>query len=245
MILADDNFATIVTAVREGRGILDNIKRFLRYLLASNAGEVLAVFLGVVGAGVLGLSGHGEVIAVPLLATQILWINLMTDLGPALAIGAEPYAGDLMSRKPRKPTERLIDGRMWRGVAFTGVAMAVVTLLALDTLLPGGLIEGSESLDTARTAAFTVLVLTQLTNAFSARSETVSVVKNLTANAWLWGAVTLSAVLQVAVVHLPVLNRAFSTAPLSLSQWVMCAAFSAVVPLVIELRKWLLRRHDA
>ncbi len=245
MILADDNFATIVTAVREGRGILDNIKRFLRYLLASNAGEVLSVFLGVVGAGVLGLSGHGEVIAVPLLATQILWINLMTDLGPALAIGAEPYAADLMSRKPRKPTDRLIDGRMWRGVAMTGVVMAVVTLLALDALLPGGLIEGSQSLDTARTAAFTVLVLTQLTNAFSARSETVSVVKNLTSNPWLWGAVTLSALLQVAVVHVPLLNRAFSTAPLSLSQWAMCVAFSAAVPLVIEIRKWLLRSHDA
>ncbi|PKQ14823.1 MAG: haloacid dehalogenase, partial [Actinobacteria bacterium HGW-Actinobacteria-8] len=245
MILTDDNFATIVTAVREGRGILDNIKRFLRYLLASNAGEVLTVFLGVIGAAVLGLSGHGEVIVAPLLATQILWINLMTDLGPALAIGAEPYAADLMSRKPRKPTDRLIDGRMWRGVALTGMVMAVVTLLALDALLPGGLIEGSESLDTARTAAFTVLVLTQLTNAFSARSETVSIVKNLATNRWLWGAVTLSALLQVAVVHMPVFNRAFSTAPLTLSQWAMCVALSAVVPLVVEIRKWILRRHDA
>ncbi|NYI41663.1 cation-translocating P-type ATPase [Demequina lutea] len=243
MILADDNFTTIVTAVREGRGILDNIKRFLRYLLASNAGEVLAVFFGVAGAGVLGLSGHGEVVAVPLLATQILWINLLTDLGPALAIGAEPYAADLMSRQPRKPTDRLIDGRMWRGVALTGIVMAVVTLVALDAFLPGGLIEGSESLDTARTAAFTVLVLTQLMNAFSARSETVSVVKNLATNRWLWGAVTLSALLQVAVVHVPLLNRAFSTAPLSVSQWATCVALSAVVPLVTELRKWGLRRR--
>ena len=245
MILADDNFATIVTAVREGRGILDNIKRFLRYLLASNAGEVLTVFLGVVGAGVLGLSGHGEVIAVPLLATQILWINLMTDLGPALAIGAEPYADDLMSRKPRKTTDRLIDTRMWRGVALTGVVMAVVTLLTLDALLPGGMIEGSESLATARTGAFTVLVLTQLTNAFSARSETVSVFKGLTANPWLWGAVTLSALLQIAVVHVPLLNKAFSTAPLTASQWGFCLVMSAGVPLAIELRKWLLRRRGA
>jgi len=245
MILADDNFATIVTAVREGRGILDNIKRFLRYLLASNAGEVLTVFLGVVGAGVLGLSGHGEVIAVPLLATQILWINLMTDLGPALAIGAEPYADDLMSRKPRKTTDRLIDARMWRGVALTGVVMAAVTLLTLDALLPGGMIEGSESLATARTAAFTVLVLTQLTNAFSARSEKVSVFKRLTANPWLWGAVTLSAVLQIAVVHVPLLNKAFSTAPLTASQWGFCLAMSAGVRLVTELRKWVLRLRDA
>ena len=245
MILADDNFATIVTAVREGRGILDNIKRFLRYLLASNAGEVLAVFLGVVGAGVLGLSGHGEVIAVPLLATQILWINLMTDLGPALAIGAEPYADDLMSRKPRKTTDRIIDARMWRGVAFTGFVMAAVTLLTLDALLPGGMIEGSESLATARTGAFTVLVLTQLTNAFSARSETVSVVKGLFTNPRLWAAVTLSALLQVAVVHVPLLNKAFSTAPLTASQWALCLAMTTVVPLAIELRKWVLRRLDA
>ncbi|WP_291378742.1 cation-transporting P-type ATPase [Demequina sp.] len=245
MILADDNFATIVTAVREGRGILDNIKRFLRYLLASNMGEVLAVFLGVVGAGVLGLTGHGEVIAVPLLATQILWINLLTDLGPALAIGAEPYADDLMARKPRKMTDRLIDARMWRGVAFTGIVMAVVTLATLDAMLPGGMIEGSESLDTARTGAFTVLVLSHLTNAFSARSETVSVVRHLATNRWLWGAVALSALLQVAVVHVPLLNEAFSTAPLSLSQWGMCVALAAIVPLAIEARKWVLRRMDA
>lgn len=245
MILADDNFATIVTAVREGRGILDNIKRFLRYLLASNAGEVLAVFFGVVGAGVLGLSGHGEVIAVPILATQILWINLVTDLGPAMAISAEPYADDLMSRKPRKMTDRLIDARMWRGVGFTGVVMAIVTLTTLDALLPGGLIEGSDSLATARTASFTVLVLTQLTNAFSARSETISIVNGLTANPLLWGAVMLSALLQVAVVHVPLLNNAFSTAPLSLRQWALCLAMTAVVPLAIEARKWFLRRGGA
>ncbi|WP_291381402.1 HAD-IC family P-type ATPase [Demequina sp.] len=245
MILADDNFATIVTAVREGRGILDNIKRFLRYLLASNVGEVLAVFLGVIGAGVLGLSGHGQVIAVPILATQILWINLLTDLGPALAIGAEPYADDLMSRKPRKMTDRLIDARMWWGVAFTGIVMAAVTLVTLDALLPGGMIEGSQSLATARTGAFTVLVLAHLTNAFSARSETVSVVKGLTANPWLWATVALSLLLQVAVVNVPLLNDAFSTAPLSLSQWAMCVALASVVPLAIELRKWVLRRRDS
>lgn len=242
MILADDNFATIVTAVREGRGILDNIKRFLRYLLASNAGEVLAVFLGVVGAGTLGLAGQGDVIAVPILAAQILWINLLTDLGPALAIGAEPYAGDLMSREPRKMTDRLIDAVMWRGVALTGLVMAAVTLFALDALLPGGLIEGSESLATARTTAFTVLVLANLTNAFSARSETVSIVKRLTSNPLLWAAVALSTLLQVAVVHVPLLNTAFSTTPLTLGQWAMCVALAAVVPLVTELRKYFLRR---
>jgi magnesium-transporting ATPase (P-type) len=142
-------------------------------------------------------------------------------------------------------TDRLIDARMWRGVGYTGIVMAVVTLLTLDALLPGGMIEGSQSLDTARTGAFTVLVLAQLTNAFSARSETISVFTNLATNRWLWGAVALSALLQVAVVHVPVLNEAFSTAPLSLSQWAMCVAIAMIVPLAIEVRKWVLRRMDA
>ena len=98
MILADDNFATIVEAVREGRGIFDNIKKFLRYLLSSNMGEVLTVFLGVVFAGVIGLTGTGEAVVLPLLATQILWINLITDSGPALAMGVDPETEDVMAR---------------------------------------------------------------------------------------------------------------------------------------------------
>ena len=98
MILADDNFATIVAAVREGRGIVDNIRKFLRYMLSSNMGEVLTVFLGVVGAQVIGLTGTGGAVVLPLLATQILWINLVTDSGPALAMGVDPPTDDLMAR---------------------------------------------------------------------------------------------------------------------------------------------------
>ncbi len=169
MILTNDDFATIVLAVNEGRGLLDNIKRFLRYMFASNLGEVLAVFLGVVGAAWLGLRDPAGALVAPLLAGQILWMNLVTDLGPALAIGAEPYADDLMSRRPRRPSERLIDRRMWGGVALTGAVMAAVTLFAIDMELPGGLVNGSQDVATARTAAFTVLVLAQLMNAFSAR----------------------------------------------------------------------------
>ncbi|HEY4729218.1 MAG TPA: HAD-IC family P-type ATPase, partial [Actinomycetes bacterium] len=101
MILADDNFATIVAAVREGRAIFANIRKFLRYLLSSNAGEVLTMFLGVVGASVLGLDTAGGAVAAPLLATQILWINLLTDTGPALAMGVDPPPGDVMRHPPR------------------------------------------------------------------------------------------------------------------------------------------------
>jgi magnesium-transporting ATPase (P-type) len=129
MILADDNFATIVEAVREGRGVFDNIRKFLRYLLSSNLGEVLTVFLGVVGAQAIGLKeGTGAGVALPILATQLLWINLVTDSGPALALGVDPPAGDLMNRKPRRPTDRLIDARMWLDIGGIGLVVATATL---------------------------------------------------------------------------------------------------------------------
>lgn len=241
MILVDDNFATIVDAVREGRGIFDNIRKFLRYLLSSNMGEVLTVFLGVVGASVIGLTGGGEAVVLPLLATQILWINLITDSGPALAMGIDPETDDVMARKPRKPTERAIDARMWWGVVEIGLVMALATLLTIDYYLPGGLIEGSQSLANARTAGFTVLVFAQLFNCFNARSETTSAFHHLFVNAWLWGAIALSALLQVAVVHIGFLNVAFGTVPLSFEQWAVCVAMGSTVLWFGELRKLALR----
>ncbi len=243
MILADDNFATIVEAVREGRGIFDNIRKFLRYLLSSNMGEVLTVFLGVVGASVIGLgSGGGEAVVLPLLATQILWINLITDSGPALAMGVDPETEDVMARKPRRPGERAIDARMWRGVFEIGLVMALATLLTIDLYLPGGLIEGTQSLGSARTAGFTVLVLAQLFNCFNARSETTSAFHHLFVNRWLWGAIALSVVLQVAVVHIGFLGVAFGTVPLGLEQWAVCVAMGSTVLWFGELRKLVLRR---
>ncbi|HEX5771510.1 MAG TPA: cation-translocating P-type ATPase [Nocardioidaceae bacterium] len=244
MILADDNFATIVLAIREGRGIFLNIKKFLRYLLSSNMGEVLTVFLGVVLSGVIGLT-HGEsAVVLPLLATQILWINLLTDSAPALAMGVDPETEDVMSRPPRLLSDRVIDNRMWRGVFGIGLVMAAATLLTIDLYLPAGLLEGHDSLDVARTAGFTVLVLAQLFNAFNARSERGTAFHRVFANRWLWGAVALSTVLQVAVVHLPFLNQAFGTAPLSLEQWLVCVAMASSVLWVSELRKLAIRLRD-
>ena len=239
MILADDNFATIVEAVREGRGILDNIRKFLRYLLSSNMGEVLTVFLGVVGAGVIGLKGAGDVVVLPLLATQLLWINLITDSGPALALGVDPSTNDLMAAKPRHINDRLIDARMWADVMQTGLVIALLTLLTIDIYLPGGLIEGSYDLANARTAGFTVLVLTSMFTCFTARSETASAFTNLFVNRWLWGAIALSVLLQIAVVNLAVLNHAFGTVPLGFDQWLLCATMASVVLWVSELRKWV------
>ena len=244
MILADDNFATIVQAVREGRGILDNIRKFLRYLLSSNMGEVLTVFLGVVLAGVIGLGDAGSMggmVVLPLLATQILWINLITDSWPALAMGVDPPTDDVMARKPRRVDERLIDGRMWSGVIQIGVVVAVVTLLTMDMFLPGGLVEGSHDLATARTAGFTVLVLAHLFNAFNARSETTSAFAQLFSNPWLWVALALSLSLQVAVVNLGFLNLAFGTVPLELNQWLLCGAMASVVLWYSEVRKLVSR----
>ena len=237
MILADDNFATIVEAVREGRSILDNIRKFLRYLLSSNMGEVLTVFLGVIGAGVIGLRGSGDAVVLPLLATQLLWINLVTDSGPALAMGVDPSTDDLMARQPRRLNDRLIDARMWITVVQTGLVIALATLLTIDMHLPGGLIEGTDDLATARTAGFTVLVFTSLFTCFTARSETSSAFAHLFVNPWLWGAVALSASLQVAVVHMDFLNIAFSTVPLTGTQWLVCTAMGSTVLWVSELRK--------
>ncbi|HEY4957665.1 MAG TPA: cation-translocating P-type ATPase [Caldimonas sp.] len=251
MILADDNFATIVEAVREGRSVFDNIRKFLRYLLSSNLGEVLTVFLGVVGAGVLGLKdgAGGGAVALPILATQLLWINLVTDSGPALALGVDPPVGDLMAKKPRRSTDRLIDTRMWLDMAEIGLVVAVATLLTIDLYLPGGLIEGSHDLANARTAGFTVLVFASLFVSLISRSDTASAFNQLFANRWLWFAIGLSASLQVAVVHVGVLNLAFGTVPLSAEQWLECTAIASSVLWLSELRKWIgrqsIRHHES
>lgn len=241
MILADDHFATIVEAVREGRDIFDNIRKFLRYLLSSNMAEVLTVFFGVVLAHVIGLDDGGDELVLPLLATQILWINLVTDSAPALAMGIDPETDDVMARRPRPLAERVIDARMWRGVLLLGATMAAATLATIDLHLPGGLIAGHDDLTTARTAGFTTLVFAQLFNSFNARSEHTSAFRHLFANPWLWGAVALGTTLQLAVVHIPFLNAAFGTAPLSIDQWLVCCAMASSVLWVSELRKVVAR----
>ncbi|MFS8520241.1 MAG: cation-translocating P-type ATPase [Micromonosporaceae bacterium] len=245
MILADDNFATIVEAVRRGRGIFDNIRKFLRFLLSSNAGEVLAVFLGVVLAGVLGLSAAGDGLALPLLVTQILWVNLVTDSTLGLAMGVDPEIEDVMSRPPRPLGQPIVDARMWAQVLVLGAVIAVATLLTIDMYLPGGLLPGTRDLDNARTAGFTVLVLAQLFNALNSRSGTASAFRSLFRNRWLWQAIALTALLQVAVVHLPGLTVAFGTVPLSPDQWLVCVAMAATTLVAGEVYKVVARRWAA
>ena len=196
----------------------------------------------VVGAGIIGLDSAGDHVVLPLLATQILWINLVTDSGPALAMGIDPPSDDLMHRPPRRPDQPAIDREMWLGVLFTGLVMALATLLTIDLYLPGGMIEGSGSLEEARTAGFTVLVFAQLFNCLNARSETTSAFHNLFSNGWLWGAMLFSLLLQIAVVSLPPINYAFGTVPLTLEQWLTCTLIGSAVLWFSEMRKWVLRR---
>jgi Ca2+-transporting ATPase len=238
MILTDDNFASIVAAVEEGRAIFANIQKVLRYLLSSNMGEVLAMFFGVVLAGSLGLvAGKGELLVLPLLATQILWINLVTDTGPALALGVDPGDPSVMRRPPRPPNSRVIDRRMWGAIAGIGVVMAAATLLVLDAGLAGGMVPGNGTLTHARTLAFTTLVGLQLCNVFNARSDERSAFAGLFQNIWLWGAVLLSAGLQLLVIYLPPLQQAFSTTALSPVDWVLCLVASSSVLWLSELAK--------
>jgi Ca2+-transporting ATPase len=242
MVLADDNFASIVAAVEVGRGIFSNIRKFLRYLLSSNLGEVMMMFLGVLLADVIGLKAQeGSGIVLPLLATHILWINLVSDGAPALALGVDPVDPEVMNQPPRRRGEGAITRRMWVGILFVGAIMAAGTLLVLDWSLPGGLIEGAGSMRYAQTMAFTTLLFFSLFTVFNARSDEQSAFVGMFSNIWLWGAIVLSLVLQVAVIYVPFLQKAFSTVSLSAGDWLRCAAVGSSVLWLSELSKVVAR----
>jgi Ca2+-transporting ATPase len=237
IVLTDDNFASIVAAVEEGRAIFSNIRKFLRYLLSSNIGEVMTMFFGVVLAKAVGLPPGKSGVVLPLLATQLLWINLVTDGAPALALGIDPADPESMKRPPRSKHEGVITRRMWRGILFVGTVMAAGTLLVLDASLPGGFLPGSGDLRYAQTRAFTTLIFFQLFNVFNARSDETSAFRGLFANRWLWAAVGVSLTLQVAVIYTPFLQEAFSTTRLGAGDWLLCASVASSVLWLRELGK--------
>ena len=195
------------------------------------------MFFGVLLADRIGLSGAGSGVVLPLLATQILWINMVTDGPPALALGVDPADEGLMLQPPRPAGERVLTPLMWRGILFVGVVMAAGTLFVLDASLPGGVVEGAGDLPHAQTMAFTTLMLFQLFNVFNARSDVKSAFAHLFTNRWLWSAVGLSLLLQVIVVHAPFLQRAFGTVGLSGGDWLFCAATASSVLWLRELTK--------
>lgn len=212
LVIVDDNFATIVTAVEEGRAIYDNIRKFIRYLLGCNTGEVLTMFLGML----LGLP-------LPLLPLQLLWVNLITDGLPALALGLEAAEPGIMSRPPRRPKESLFARGLWAKIFWQGAAIGLCTLVAFAlalVLFPGQLAR-------ARTVAFTVLVLCQLVFALVCRSEHLPLREaGLAGNPHLLWTLGLSGLMHAAVLYLPWLSRLFATVPLGLLDWVLVAVLT-------------------
>ena len=245
IILADDNFATIVAAVEEGRTIFGNIRKFLRYLLSSNVGEVMTMFFGVLLADAIGLTAaSSSAVVLPVLATQLLWVNLLTDGAPALALGVDPPDEGVMLKPPRPSWEKVITPRMWAAITQVGLITTVGILYIIDASLPGGFVEGSGTLVYAQTMAFTTLVFFSLFTVLCSRSDERSAFAGLFANRWLWGAILLSVALQVAVVHVPFLQRAFSTVPLTLADWLQCVLVGSSVLWVRELAKIAVRARD-
>ncbi|MBI2565062.1 calcium-translocating P-type ATPase, SERCA-type [Candidatus Woesearchaeota archaeon] len=220
MILADDNFTTIVSAVKEGRIIYDNIKKFVQYLLSSNIGEVLTLF----GATLLAWKD-------PLLARHILWINLVTDLFPATALGIDPAEPGVMRKKPRKLREHIINKYRGLMLFLIGVIMMVGTLGIFYLYKPHNYVK-------AQTMAFTTLVLFQLWNVLNQRSEHESLFKlGIFSNTNLILAILSSILLQIAVIHLPFMQTIFSTTSLSLLEWGYCILASSTVFIFGELSK--------
>jgi Ca2+-transporting ATPase len=249
MVLTDDNFASIVKAIEEGRGIYDNIRKYLIYLLSSNAGELMTMFAGVMLAGMLGLTSADPGLFLPLLAAQLLWINLVTDGPPALALGIDPKDPDVMEREPRQRGTGVLTTQDWWRLAGIGAVMMVGTLAVLDAYYPGGLFTlfatgtGPNAADEthARTMAFTTLMLFQLFNVFNCRSAWRSAFVGFLENRWLIGAVALSLFTHVLVIYVPVLQTAFHTVALSPFDWAVATVVGATLLVLMELFKLMAR----
>ncbi len=225
MVLLDDNFATIVSAVRAGRRIFDNIRKFIKYTMTSNAGEIWTIFL----APFLGLP-------IPLLPIHILWVNLVTDGLPGLALAAEPEEQGLMQRPPRPPRESIFAHGLWQHVVWVGLLMGGVALLTQAWAYYTGSAHW-------QTMVFTTLTLSQMGHVLAIRAERESLFhQGLLSNLPLMGAVILTFVLQLATIYVPLLNGIFKTAPLSADELALCLALSSVVFLAVELEKFLTRR---
>ncbi|MBR9692160.1 calcium-translocating P-type ATPase, SERCA-type [Candidatus Woesearchaeota archaeon] len=231
MILTDDNFASIVNAVEEGRGIYDNIKKFVEYLLSSNLGEVLTILIAMVI-----FAGTGGAALIPLLPLQILWINLVTDGPPALALGVEPAEPGIMQRKPRNPKENILKSKLLR-MSFIGVIMMVGTLALFKAYNP----EVNEVY--ARTVAFSVLMMFQMFNVINRRSDDYSIFKiGFFKNKKLLLAVFASIVLQIIIIHTPIRNI-FHTVPLTGIDWLWIFLVSSSVFVFDEVYKLVKRRR--
>ena len=225
MVLLDDNYATIVAAVEEGRRIYDNIRKFIRYTMTSNAGEIWVMLL----APFLGMP-------LPLLPLQILWVNLVTDGLPGLALTVEPAERDTMQRPPHPPKESIFGRGMWRDILVVGLLMGLVSLGV-------GFFAWQRGDPAWQTMAFTTLTMAQMGNALAVRSERYTLWQiGVLSNRLILGAVLLTLVLQLAVVYLPFFQNIFNTLPLSAGDLAISLGCSVVVYLGIEVYKMITHR---
>lgn len=225
MVLLDDNFATIVTAVREGRRIFDNIRKFIRYMMTTNSGEIWTLSL----APLFGLP-------IPLTPIQILWVNLITDGLPGLALAAEPEERGIMRRPPRPPNESIFAGGLWQQVVWAGLLIGGLCLATQAYAIAEGDIHW-------QTMVFTVLTFSQLAQVMVIRSERESIfVTGVLGNPILLGAVLITVCLHLGVVYLPWCNEIFNTQPLTWFELMACIVISMVVMVAIEIEKWAVRR---
>ncbi len=223
MILQDDNFATIVKAVEEGRSIFDNIRKFLNYLLTSNAGEVLIIFV----AALLGMP-------LPLLAVQLLWINLLTDGLPAVALAVDPADQEIMSRKPRNPEEKTISKSMLKSIVLVSILMCIATLGLFKWVLITGM-----PIAQARTVALATIIMLELVRVQAVRTE-YNV--KFSSNKWLWLAIASSMLLMLAIIYMPTLQNLFHTVALPLSIWPWIIGSSALVYIVITAKEFIKKK---
>ena len=220
MILADDNFVTIVEAVKTGRHIYANIKKAIHFLIATNIGEIVAIFFGLL----LGLE-------TPLLAIQLLWINLVTDSFPAIALGMEPAEKDIMNKKPNDNKKSIFADGLWEKIFVEGLMIGILTLFAFSL---GNKLYG---LEVGRTMAFISLSMLELIHSFNVRSEESLIKAGLFKNKYLIGAFLIGTILQVGVIIIPKIAGIFDVVPLSSKQWIYTAVISILPLVIVEMQK--------
>lgn len=220
MILADDNFVTIVEAVKTGRHIYANIKKAIHFLIATNIGEIVAIFFGLL----LGLE-------TPLLAIQLLWINLVTDSFPAIALGMEPAEKDIMNRKPNDSKKSIFADGLWEKIFVEGFMIGILTLFAFSL---GNKLYG---LQVGRTMAFISLSMLELVHSFNVRSEESLFKAGLFKNKYLIGAFLIGTILQVGVVVIPKIADIFDVVLLNNKQWIYTAIISILPLVIVEIQK--------
>lgn len=222
MILTDDNFVTIVEAVKQGRNIYDNIRKAVHFLIATNIGEIVTIFLGLI----LGMNA-------PLLAIQLLWINLVTDSIPAIALGLEPEDKNIMNRKPKDAKKGIFSDGLWGKIIVEGTMIGVLTLFIFSL---GNKLYG---LEVARTMAFISLGMIEMVHSFNIRSEESIFKVGLFHNKYLVGAFAIGLIMQIGIVFVPWLAKVFDLVPLNLVQWLYVAGVSISPIIIVELQKKL------